>query len=242
MSMMNKIKRIIILSIGLVCLIWMVIYFGNDVLILFESDDPSVSIGNVADGKLINGKRLPSSGDNFTSFSRLAYLIGRNGVHHKVRDVILDSYGQVYINYPEYRYMLGETSWLSGGSIKPHRTHQNGVSVDFMVPVKSDEGNIEIIPAHLFNKFGYNIEFDSTGRSEDLQIDYKSMSTHLYYLYQSAEKQNLRISLVIFDPNLQTFLFDTPYGQKIKNLIRFYDQPVWIRHDEHYHVNFEIIK
>jgi penicillin-insensitive murein DD-endopeptidase len=221
-------------------LIYITIHFGNDFLILFESDDQSQSIGNVANGQLVNGKRLPSSGDNFVTYSRLGSLIGRNGVHHKVRDVILDAFNKIYKKFPEYQYVIGECSWLSGGSMKPHRTHQNGTSVDFMVPVRNYNNEIEILPTNIFNKFGYDVEFDSTGKNEDDTIDFESMAVHLFYLNESAKKHNIKIKLVIFDPVLQKRLFQTEYGNIIQNQLQFTKTAVWVRHDEHYHVNFDL--
>ena len=234
---MKKIPLIIFICLLTIIIIF---YFGNDFLIFFESDHSSQSIGNVANGKLINGKRLPSSGDNFVTYSRLGSLIGRNGVHNMVRDVILESFDALLRDYPDYKYVVGETSWLSGGSMKPHRTHQNGLSVDFMVPVRNHNNEIEILQTNLFNKFGYNAEFDSTGQNEEYYIDFESIAIHLYYLNGAAIKHNVKIDLVIFDPALQKLLFKTEYGTKIKDKLRFTTKPVWIRHDEHYHVNFII--
>jgi len=233
-------KKALLILFGSALFVLLTIHFGNDFLILFESDNPSQTIGSVSDGKLINGKRLPSSSDNFVTYSRLGSLIGRNGVHNKVRDVILDAFDSIYKIYPENKYVVGESSWLSGGSMKPHRTHQNGISVDFMVPVRNHENEIEIIPTNIFNKFGYDVEFDSSGSNEDHNIDFESMAIHLYYLNESAQKHKIKIDLVIFDPTLQKLLFNTEYGAKIKNQVRFTTKPVWVRHDEHYHVNFEI--
>ncbi|RFA29284.1 hypothetical protein CAI21_09365 [Alkalilimnicola ehrlichii] len=41
------------------------VHAGNDLLILFESNAASESIGTTNNGRLVNGKRLPSSGPNF---------------------------------------------------------------------------------------------------------------------------------------------------------------------------------
>ena len=109
-------KKTIQLLLIIILILVVTFYYGNDFLILFESDHSSQSIGNVANGKLINGKRLPSSGDNFVTYSRLGSLIGRNGVHNMVRDVIIESFDALSTDYPDYKYVVGETSWLSGGS------------------------------------------------------------------------------------------------------------------------------
>jgi penicillin-insensitive murein endopeptidase len=233
-------KKIPLILVVIILFCYLVILWGNDIAIYFENDQPSTSSGTVADGKLENGKRLPSGGENFVTYSRLGSLIGRNGVHSKIRDVILDAYNQMYRDHPEYQFMIGECSWLSGGSMKPHRTHQNGTSVDFMVPIRNDDNEIDLLPAHLFNKFGYNVEFDSLGVSESMRIDFDAIGMHLFYLYASCKTHDVEIDLVIFDPQLQSHLFATEWGARVKDLMRFTTQSVWIRHDEHYHVNFKL--
>jgi penicillin-insensitive murein endopeptidase len=44
---------------------------------------------------------------------------------------------------------------------------------------------------------------------------------------------------VIFDPKLRLRLVGTPAWSDIKEL-PFMTKPAWIRHDEHYHVDFEV--
>lgn len=43
---------------------------------------------------------------------------------------------------------------------------------------------------------------------------------------------------MIFDVELQPLLLATPAGEKMKGLIAFNRQQGWVRHDEHYHVDF----
>ena len=44
---------------------------------------------------------------------------------------------------------------------------------------------------------------------------------------------------VIFDPQLQPLLFDTEIGRLLKkNNITFSKKRSWVRHDDHYHVDF----
>ena len=109
--------------------------------------------------------------------------------------------------------------------MKPHRTHQNGLSADFMVPVRDLKNNIINLPTHIFNKFGYDIEFDSTGLSKNLQIDFEAMTLHLHYLHQPCLKHKVNIDLVIFDPHLQTHLLKTVYGAKVKKISALQQNP-----------------
>ncbi|MYN39650.1 hypothetical protein GTP55_09720 [Duganella sp. FT109W] len=69
-------------------------------------------------------------------------------------------------------FVYGETGLAQGGPIRPHKTHQAGLSVDFMVPVLNAAGESVPLPGNVSNQFGYGIEFDQAGRFEDLRIDY----------------------------------------------------------------------
>jgi penicillin-insensitive murein DD-endopeptidase len=220
--------------------IWLIIYFGNDILRKFESGKSSQSIGTVDKGKLINGKRLPTKGNNVITYSRFGSLLGRNTVNQKVRDAILNAYEKVYRLNQKIHFVIGETSWPNGGKFWPHKSHQNGLSVDFMVPIKNSSGESVPIPSNIFNKFGYGIEFDSLGRYKDITIDFEAMGLHLLQLKKAAEENGLRIDVVIFDNALQNYLFKTKYGKELKESIRFSKLKPWIRHDEHYHVNFKL--
>jgi penicillin-insensitive murein endopeptidase len=95
----------------------------------------SICYGTTSRGKLEQGCKLPYDGDNFTAYSHIGSTLGRTYVHCKVAEVVLAAYADMERHYPARHFVYGETGWASGGSFKPHRTHQNGLSVDFMVPV-----------------------------------------------------------------------------------------------------------
>ncbi len=233
-------KKLLIVAAGIALLTPACAYWGNDLLRLVESDKPSESIGATNDGRLIRGKRLPSSGNNFQTYSRLGSTLGRTAVHSEVRDVVLAAYTDLEETTPGVRYVYGETGWPWGGRFRPHRTHQNGLSVDFMVPVRRND-----LPATLptgpFNKFGYALEFDSQGRSGDLRIDFEATAAHLDALDAAAQAHGMRITLVVFAPDLQKELFKTDVGSNLQERMRFNINPSWVRHDDHYHVDFAFI-
>jgi len=216
-------------------------HFGNDALRLLESSAPSQSIGTPQDGHLIHGKRLPSSGPGFRTYSRFGSLIGRTAVNNKVRDAILEAYAITYRQRPQTTFVYGETGWPWGGRFRPHHTHRNGMSVDFMVPVLRN-GKPSIIPTPPWLKFGYNVSFDEQGRSNSLEIDFDAMVNHLMALEQAASAHGLAIDVVIFAPNLQD---DLAKGDADSLLLfskfRFSRKPSWVRHDDHYHVDFREI-
>ena len=215
------------------------VQWGNDVARALENNRPSRSLGSVANGSLENGKRLPTSGPNFVSYSRLGALLGRNSVHSSVRDVVLDAYGTLAISAPEWVFTYGESGWPSGGTFRPHRSHENGLSVDFMMPLRSTSSEQPVpFPSSLLNKVGYGLEFDRTGVYADYKIDFEIIARHLAALDAAARHHGLVITKVIITPEYLPLLWATPTGATLKHKLPFMQKPVWIRHDEHYHVDF----
>lgn len=214
--------------------------FVNPILIKFENDLPSESSGESWKGKLKNGKRIPNKGRNFKTVSYVFTSLGRNGVNHRVRDLMLEVYDTLYKLHPEWKYLYGETGWVKGGKFWPHYTHQNGLVVDFMVPVLNKKGKSTVVSSHIFNRWGYANEFDSTAKTKKYRIDFESMSTHLYFLKKLGPKHQLRIKRIIFAPEFLPFLYKASYGKYLKD-IEFIYRPQWLRHDDHYHTEFEVI-
>ena len=183
---------------------------------LHAADVESVCYGTTAKGRLENGVALPSKGPNFQSYSTLGGMLGRTYVHNRVRDVIVNSFKTLETSRPETVYVYGETGKKHGGPFNPHKTHQNGLSVDFMVPVIDSNNRSIPLPASAFNKYGYRIEFDAEGQYGSYRIDFEAMAAHLLALKQEADRSGIGIRWVIFDPKLQPYLFDTKYGQLLK--------------------------
>jgi len=202
--------------------------------------DESVCYGATDKGWLENGVQLPSESKNFQAYSSLGCLLGRTYVHSKVRDIVVFAYRSLEESAPEKIFVYGETGWSSGGRIRPHKTHQNGLSVDFMVPITDKEGKSVPLPCSMFNKVGYNIEFDSSGRYGEYKIDFEAMAEHLYQIHRAATEQGVEIWRVIFDPGLQPSLFKTRRGPYIQQYMTFSKKPSWVRHDEHYHIDFSV--
>lgn len=239
-SVILRKHRVILVLAAFGTLLAAVVYRGNGWLIALESKAPSISRGTPSDGSIENAKRLPSSGSNFRTYSRFGSLIGRTCVHEKVRATVLGAYARLAKDLPNRMFVYGETGWPSGGGFWPHRTHENGVSVDFMVPVNTLAGDPDVLPTNLFNKFGYSVEFDSTGKAAGSAIDFEAMAAHLRAIWASAEQQGVGIKVVIFDTKLQRHLFASKGGQGLAALMKFSTQPAWVRHDEHYHIDFTV--
>ncbi len=233
-----RMKRVILGLVALSVALTAIVCWGNYVLIAFESDAPSISRGTTSTGSIENAKRLPSSGPNFTTYSRLGSLIGRTCVHDKVKATILEAYSRLAETRPHRRFVYGETGWPHGGKFWPHKTHQNGLSVDFMVPVNTADGTPTVLPTNIFNEFGYSVEFDSAGKTRTYSIDFEAMAAHLKAIHDSALKHGVGIKVVIFDATLQKHLIASKGGQNLPSLMKFSTKPAWVRHDEHYHIDF----
>src|SRR5690606_21530119 len=123
----------------------------------------------------------------------------------------------------------------------PHYTHQNGLIVDFMVPVLDKKsGEPEVMPTHLFSRWSYAIDFDSTASNKKQRIHFESMAEHLYYLKKLAPKYGLKIKRIIFEPTYLPMLYKTDKGAYLED-IQFIYKNNWLRHDDHYHTEFEIL-
>lgn len=196
--------------------------------------------GATHNGFIKDAAQLPDQGRNFRVFSKLAWYLGRTFVHSQVSRVILESYSEIAAEYPQSLFMYAETGWPIGGAFKPHKTHQNGLSVDFMVPVVNEDNKFVYLPVSVENKWGYDIEFNEKGEYKSYRIDFEVMGEHLKLLYENSQAQEFSIKRVYFDPRLQPLLFSTRHGKFIQTHIKFNTQQAWVRHDEHYHVDFDI--
>lgn len=227
-----KIKHFIIIALFL-GLLFTIHHYHNPSKI-------SQSLGFSYKSSLKYGKKLPFRDKNFKAYHLLGYLLGRNYVHLKLHKVIINTYNELYNINLDYKYIYGETGWKNGHRFWPHRTHQNGLSVDFMIPVKNNKNKRCFMKLNIVNKFGYNIFFDDTGTSKDYSIDFEAMAKHLLILNEKSVESGLKIQRVIFHPSLQKILFKTADGNLLKNALIFSKNPSWVRHDNHYHVDFYI--
>lgn len=199
----------------------------------------STCYGTTKHGKLKNGVKLPKTGKNFTNYSDTLHDIGRTYVHSSVRDVVVASYKQLETSAPNKVYKYAETGFKEGGKFVPHKTHQNGLSVDFITPV-TKQGKSVHLPTHAGNRYGYDIEFDKNNNYKGYRIDYEALAAHLVALHQQSRKSGIRIWRVIFDPKLQPQLFKTKHGAYLKKHLTFTKKRSWVRHDDHYHVDFSV--
>lgn len=198
-----------------------------------------LSYGTTACGKLTGGVALPCSGENFEAYHWLGCALGRNYLHPVVRDTVLDAYALLAEKYPTLTWQYGETGNEDGGRFRPHRTHQNGTSVDFFFPVVDTNGKPALSPTGMFDKFGYDVDFSSEGRLGDLRIHWEAITDHLIALNVAGKKKGVSMARIILAPALQKQLVEhDPRAKQFVDLAN--KKPAWVLHDEHYHIDFSI--
>jgi penicillin-insensitive murein endopeptidase len=222
-----------------VLIITVVAVFASSAAAAAAAAPASVCYGTSSHGRLQDGVQLPPSGKNFVAYSPLGTQLGRTWLHGAVAQVLLASWQQLETTAPGITYVYGETGHRAGGPMPPHRTHEAGIAVDFMVPVRDGSGRPVRLPASASNKYGYAWEFDADGKAGALTIDYEALGEHLFQLARTGERQNAPVGRIIFDPRLMPALFNTRHGAALKAMPFMRGKP-WIRHDEHYHVDFGV--
>jgi penicillin-insensitive murein DD-endopeptidase len=200
----------------------------------------SVCHGTPAKGRIEHTVQLPVGGKNFRAYSTVGVSLGRTYTHARVANAITDAYATLAQRMPAKTFVYGETGFAKGGPFKPHKTHQNGLSVDFMVPVVDAKSRSVPLPTNALNRYGYDIEFGADARYRDLRIDFEALAEHLYVLDQAGQRAGAHIGRVIFEPAFLPKLFAATRGPYLREHVEFTRGKVWWRHDEHYHVDFVV--
>ena len=137
-------------------------------------------------------------------------------------------------------FKYAETGGKSGGKFPLHKTHQNGLSVDLMVPVMDAAGKSVHLPTHPLIRYRYDNEFDDRGRYSGYVIDYEALGALMVALHETARSHEIGIWRDLFDPQLQPYLYETRHGTYIRDNISIPSKRSWVRHDEHIHVDFAV--
>ena len=207
----------------------------------------SVSVGDYNNGALQNGYLLPRKGSNFNCYSWASYyLLGREYTNSRVYRTVLAAYQGMAERYPGRTFIYMESARRKGGRPWPHRTHQNGLSVDFMSPLLR-HGKPKYYNG--LGMFRYLLNFDATGKAKlnsAVRIDFEAMAAHLLLLEKQARKNGLKISKVILKIELKDELFATESGKKLKASGIYFAQSLTptlnSAHDDHYHVDFKLLE
>ncbi|MEM6297388.1 MAG: hypothetical protein AAF740_01740 [Bacteroidota bacterium] len=237
--MRKKIKRFLKwLFVGL-CIYWVTPE------LIHENEGKSTSSGSVGNGNLQNPYLMPYWGENFSYFSPISYFVLNSGyLHHRLHQTLLDSYKICEQTCPKREFCLMECANREGGKMLLHYTHQNGLSVDFMTPLK--KGKEPFYSLDHLGLWHYLLEFDDNGRSslnESIEIDFETMAKHILALDEAARKNGLSVKMVILKVELKDEFFKTPSGQKVKQRGIYFAQNLRPHvnrlHDDHYHIDFE---
>lgn len=208
-----------------------------------SDDEPSQSIGRLSDGRLVHGKAMPPWGAGYSTYSLLGATIGSQYAHGAVRDTLLAAFAarDASSSSDKPRYVLGEIGARNGGAFHGHRTHQSGRSVDVFMPVRDANGARTTLPTWPWQLFGYGWELDARGEHAGLRIDFEELAAFLLALDRAAHDRGITLERVIIAPEYVPLLLATPSGQRLGELAgKLTRRPVWVRHDEHIHVDFAV--
>ncbi len=206
---------------------------------LATAQTPAIAYGSGGCGKLEGGEAMPCSGENFEVYTTTACVLGRNFLHPLVQQTLVEAYAALKKQEPERRWQFGELGKASGGPLWPHKTHQNGLSADFFMPVLNARGEAALLPIVAVNRFGYGLEFNRRGALGTLYVDWKALARHLLALETAGASRGVSIERVIVTPDFHQVLFErAPELSPLRP--KFMQREAWVRHDEHYHVNFVI--
>lgn len=223
----------ILLPSGCAAIAWMRVATDDDV--------PSQSRGTVGHGQLLHGHALPPWGRGYRTASMVIAALGRQYLHGDVRDSLVAAFAARASADPGRVHVVGETALRRGGRFNGHRTHQNGLSVDLFMPVRNARGDRTTLPTWPWNAFGYWWEFDAAGHARRLQIDFEELAAVLLAIRDQAARHDLSIERVIIAPEYVPLLLAAPSGQRLGALgDRLTRKPVWVRHDEHVHIDFRV--
>lgn len=203
-------------------------------------------VGGFANGSLTNAWLLPYCGENFKYFSPLSYyVLDRAYVDSRVYAAVTGAYENLARDFPDRYWRVMECSRETGGRMWPHRTHRNGMSVDFMVP-KSRKG----APGYWLDWLGiwhYGLRFNDAGQSSlrpSTVLDFTAMGHHLLALDEAARASGLYLKKVILKIELKDDFFATEPGKQLRARGVYFARALSPRvnalHDDHYHVDFAV--
>lgn len=205
----------------------------------------SKSSGTVSNGSLQNGYLFPFSGPNFHYFDTTSYFNNRAFVNRRVLKATLQAYEILETQLPGRNFGIMECSNEHGGEIAPHRTHRNGLSVDFMTPLLRNE--VPYTELDFAGAVHYLMDFENNGYYKDdpsITIDFETVAHHLLLLNDVASKNGLKIAKVIWKTELRDELFATSSGKKLQAtgiyITTRLTPLINSLHDDHYHVDFEL--
>jgi penicillin-insensitive murein endopeptidase len=209
-----------------------------------KSNDDTISkaVGTVSNGTLEHGKLMPYKGENFIYFDRMSYLEGRGFLHGSARTAVVDTYDSLRQVLPRRYFNIMECSNEFGGELFPHRTHQNGMSIDFMMPLLKNGK-----PYYGLDTLGaehYLLSFNDDGKYKkdpSISIDFDLVARHILMLDYFARQNGLNIFKVIIKIEFKDELFATEHGKLLKSsdiyVVQGLSPLINSLHDDHFHID-----
>jgi hypothetical protein len=71
------------------------------------------------------------------------------------------------------------------------------------MPVLDSQLQHAVMPTAPWNKFGYSLEFDRSGRGEGLTIDFESVAQLLLEVHRQADLHGLAVDQIIVGPGIR---------------------------------------
>lgn len=208
---------------------------------------PSKIHGIESAGTLDHAKLLPFSQGNFRYFDTMSYLWGHAFMADKMQQTLLASYKELETTAPGRIFTYMESGLQNGGLIPGHRTHQCGLSVDLMVPLVKDGQ-----PYYKLDTIGgahYQLDFDDKGRwlgDSTVMIDFNLLGLQILSLDKQARKQGMHVKKVILKLELKDDFYATVNGKAVrkKGIYLAMNLPPNVnkQHDDHFHVDFELLQ
>ncbi|MCI5056142.1 MAG: hypothetical protein MRY83_08540 [Flavobacteriales bacterium] len=175
------------------------------------------------------------------------YFLNRAWVDENVKEITILAYKDLHKTHPKRKFLIMDCSKKKGGRIRPHRTHREGLSIDFATPLIRKNK-----PKHAHHNLGiwhYLMQFDESGNRKwhrNTSIDFDLMAQHILLLDKYARKKGMYVKKVILKINLKEEFFATTNGRKVKRrkiyFARKLPKMVDNVHDDHYHVDFAYLK
>jgi penicillin-insensitive murein endopeptidase len=211
--------------------------------VLFDDRTPSRSIGRPGAGRIEHAHALPPWGEGFRSYSLLGSMLGRQYGNGAALDTLRAALAERARADAGRVHIIGEIGVKRGGRFHGHRTHQNGLSVDLFMPLRDGTGARATLPTWPWHGLGYWHEFDARGQAAGRTIDFEELAALLQAIERSAGRNGLAIERVIITPEYVPLLLATETGRRLGALAdRLTRRPVWVRHDEHVHIDFAVVR
>jgi penicillin-insensitive murein endopeptidase len=198
------------------------------------SDGTSISVGKPNHGYLIDGVRLPDSGEGYTTRDVWLKRDNRYATDELV-DLVIGVARRMRLRVPDTRLVIGDLSARAGGAERQfHRSHQSGRDADFLFYMRGPDGKpFEPDAMHAFDARGNAI--DHSGITIDVPrtwslvrelIDAPEAPVQYIFIYEP-------IALLVLDHAKQIGEPDDVLARARKALRQPGDSA---RHDDHMHV------